>query len=191
MATASDVKPTERPERASPAKRSQPRKSTGTSTPSKRTGATGAKATGVTAAKATGKRTGAAGAKATGATAAKARTASLTLPFVTAEFRVPDVHVPSIHVPHPTLPSAHMPSAHLPRPHVPHVSGDLTNAARVARSYIPPRDQLALYAGLGAGAVAGLIEWPVAAAVAAGTFVAKRAHSAGGPRLSSVRKSTT
>jgi len=133
----------------------------------------------------------------TSGAAKRVRTATVTLPFVTAEFRVPDVHVPSVHVPHLTLPSAHVPSVHLPsvhmpRPPVPHASGqDVTTAARVVGSYLPPREQLVLYAGMGAGAVAGLIEWPVAAAVAAGTYVAKRARSGGGPRPPAARKTTT
>jgi len=89
---------------------------------------------------------------------------------------LPSAQVPSVHVP-----SVHQPSVHVPRPPVPHASGqDVTTAARVVGSYLPPREQLVLYAGMGAGAVAGVIEWPVAAAVAAGTFVAKRARSAVG-----------
>jgi len=145
MATGTDVKP-EQPGTTSARKQAQPRKSTPKPTTATPPG---------TAAR------------------AKRRTATVNLPFMTAEFRVPEVHAPEMHLPHPGMPSVHVPSVHLARPHVPHASGqDVTNAARVVRSYLPPRDQLALYAGLGAGAVAGLIDWPVAAAVSAGPVVA-------------------
>jgi len=50
---------------------------------------------------------------------------------------------------------------------------------------LPDRDQLALYGGLGAAAVIGMIDWPVAAAVAAGTLVARRARRSSGSRAKS------
>jgi hypothetical protein len=97
----------------------------------------------------------------------------VTLPFVTAEIRVPEVH--------------------LPRPNVPHLPGpDLTDAARAVGSHLPPRQQIAHDARLGAGAVVGLIMWPAAAAVAAiRKSIAKRTGSGGASRRRAVRKSTT
>jgi hypothetical protein len=84
----------------------------------------------------------------------------VTLPFVTAEIRVPEVH--------------------------------LTDAARVVGSHLPPRQQIAHDARLGAGAVVGLIGWPAAAAVTAiRKSIAKRADSGGASRRRAVRKSTT
>jgi hypothetical protein len=101
-----------------------------------------------------------------------ARTATVNLPFVTAEFRAPDVHMP--HVLHPSWASVPL-IGRLPHPHVPGAAGrQVTDAARVVGSHLPDRDQLALFAGLGAVAAAGVIEWPVAAAVAGATVVAKR-----------------
>jgi hypothetical protein len=47
-------------------------------------------------------------------------------------------------------------------------------AAGVVRSYLPPMERLAYYGGLGAAAVLGVLEWPVAAAAGAGVWVATR-----------------
>jgi hypothetical protein len=49
------------------------------------------------------------------------------------------------------------------------------DAGRVAAAYLPPPDRLAFYGGLGAAAVIGIIDWPVAAAIGIGTMVARRA----------------
>jgi hypothetical protein len=104
------------------------------------------------------------------------RTATVNLPFVTAEFRAPDVHMPSVGLPHPSL--AAIPVVRrVPTPHVPEAAGrQVTDAARVVRSYLPERGPLALFAGLGAAAATGIINWPVAGAVAAGTLVAQRSR---------------
>jgi hypothetical protein len=51
---------------------------------------------------------------------------------------------------------------------------ELAEAADFARSLLPPPDQALFFAGLGALVLVELIEWPVAAAVAAGTVVAQR-----------------
>lgn len=121
---------------------------------------------------------------ATAAEGQRRRTATVNLPFVTAEFRMPAMHMPSavampggVHlptsIPRPSLPTG--PLARLPRPHVPEASRrQVTDAARVVGSHLPEPSQLALFAGLGAGAVVGVLEWPVAAAVAAATVVARR-----------------
>ncbi|HEY2947826.1 MAG TPA: hypothetical protein VGJ53_05410 [Micromonosporaceae bacterium] len=46
--------------------------------------------------------------------------------------------------------------------------------ARTVRSFLPPSERLLYYGGLGAMAVAGILEWPVAAAAGAGVWVATR-----------------
>jgi hypothetical protein len=109
------------------------------------------------------------------------RTATVNLPFVTAEFRVPDVHVPMVGLPHPSLGSVPVISR-LPLPHVPELAGrQLTDAGRVVGSFLPGRKEVALFAGLGAAAAVGVLEWPVAVAVAAGTEVARRSGRSSRP----------
>ena len=104
----------------------------------------------------------------------QARTATVNLPFVTAQFRAPDVHLPN--VPHPSLASVPL-VGRLPLPRVPEAAGrQMADAARVVGSVLPEREQVAFFAGLGAVAAFGVIDWPVAGAVAAGTVIAKRAR---------------
>jgi hypothetical protein len=79
------------------------------------------------------------------------RTVTLRLPLVTAIVQVPR------------------------RPQLPHVGRrDVAEAAGAARSLLPPPEQLLFYGGLGALAALEIIEWPIVAAVAAGTWVAQR-----------------
>jgi len=119
----------------------------------------------------------------------KPKTATVNLPFVTAEFRAPDVHLPKS-LPRPSLESVPL-VGRIPRPHVPEAAGrQLTGAAQVIGDHMPERSQLALFAGLGTVAVAGLIDWPVAAAVAAGTVVARRARRASPPQSTSSATAT-
>ena len=74
----------------------------------------------------------------------------------------------------------------LPKPHVPEAATQqLAGAAHVIGPQLPERRQLAFFAGLGAGAAAGLLEWPVAAAVALGTVVARKAGGSSAPRSTS------
>jgi hypothetical protein len=47
-------------------------------------------------------------------------------------------------------------------------------AAQTARANLPPADRLLYYGGLGLMASVGFLEWPVAAAVGAGVWVAGR-----------------
>jgi hypothetical protein len=79
------------------------------------------------------------------------RTATVTLPFVTAEFRKPELRAPR-------LPGRR----------------DMETAAQVTQSFLPPPQRLVYYAGLGALAALEVVEWPVAVAIAAGTAVASR-----------------
>ena len=76
------------------------------------------------------------------------RTATINLPFVTAVFRVPDVHAPT--------------------------REDLDAAARGVWSMLPSGKSALFYGGLAATAVAGVIEWPVAAAIGIGSALASR-----------------
>jgi hypothetical protein len=75
-------------------------------------------------------------------------TAHVNLPLMSAEFRAPQ----------------------LPKP------GQLVQAAGAATSFLPPRDRLLYYGGLGTAAVLGVIEWPVAIAIGAGVAIAHRLH---------------
>jgi hypothetical protein len=84
------------------------------------------------------------------------RSATVNLPFVTAQFRVPDVHAPS--------------------------RGDLGAAARGARSMLPSTKSMLFFGGLAATAVVGAIEWPVAAAIGVGTALASRGAADPQPR---------
>lgn len=60
-------------------------------------------------------------------------------------------------------------------PRLPHVrSRGVGHAVAGARSILPPPERMAYYAGLGALAVFGVIEWPVAAAIGAGTVIVRR-----------------
>jgi hypothetical protein len=76
------------------------------------------------------------------------RTATLNLPFVTAQFRAPSMHMPG--------------------------RQDLGNAARGARSMLPSGKSMLFYGGLAATAALGAIEWPVAAAIGVGSALASR-----------------
>jgi hypothetical protein len=84
-----------------------------------------------------------------------ARTATLTLPFMTAQFRAPDLHVPS--------------------------RQEVGDAARGAWSMLPSGSSMLFYGGLAATAVVGAIEWPVAAAIGVGTALASRSAAGSGP----------
>ena len=81
------------------------------------------------------------------------RTATVNLPFVTAQFRRPEMHVPR-------LPGRQ----------------EVGAAANVAQSFLPPPERLVYYAGLGALAAFEVVEWPVAVAIAAGTAIAGRSR---------------
>ena len=48
-------------------------------------------------------------------------------------------------------------------------------AAQAVRANLPPVDRMLYYGGLGLMAAVGVLEWPVAAAVGAGVWVAGRA----------------
>lgn len=81
------------------------------------------------------------------------RTATVNLPFVTAEFRAPEIHLPSISIPD---------------------RNDLTGAVSAIRERLPSPAQVAYYAGLGVLGVLELVEWPVVLAIGVGTAIAQR-----------------
>jgi hypothetical protein len=69
-----------------------------------------------------------------------------------------------------------MMTVQLHRPHVPRmIPHDVDEAVDTVQSTLPPVERLTYYAGLGALAALGIIEWPVAAAIGVGTMLAKRA----------------
>ena len=76
------------------------------------------------------------------------KTATVNLPFMTAQFRRPAVHLPGRH--------------------------QAGSAASRVKTSLPSPVQMLYYTGLGALAVAEVVEWPVAVAIGAGTLVAQR-----------------
>jgi hypothetical protein len=48
--------------------------------------------------------------------------------------------------------------------------------AQAVLSYLPPTERLLYYGGVGALAIAGILEWPVAVVAGAGVWVAGRAQ---------------
>jgi hypothetical protein len=77
------------------------------------------------------------------------RSATIDLPFVTAQFRMPDMRTPS--------------------------REELEAAARGVRSMMPSRKSMLFYGGLALSAAAGVIQWPVATAIGVGNALASRA----------------
>jgi hypothetical protein len=96
----------------------------------------------------------------TGPTASTRRTATVALPFVEATFRMPrQIRVPHVGMPHVRIQVSRQ---------------ELGHAGHAVKTWLPDRDRLLLYTGLGGMAALGAISWPVAGAVAAGTVVATR-----------------
>ncbi|MBE3012928.1 hypothetical protein IL992_27630 [Microbispora sp. NEAU-D428] len=82
----------------------------------------------------------------------------LNLPFLRLQLRAPEMHLPHVEMPH--------------------ISGrDVGHAMDVARTFLPPPERIMYYGGLGALAALGILEWPVAAAIGAGTLIAQRARA--------------
>lgn len=99
-----------------------------------------------------------------GATAAPATTGesgrqfNLNLPFVRIQVRPPEFRLPHIELPQVSR-------------------RDVEQAVDIARSFLPPPERLAYYGGLGALALLGVLDWPVAAAIGAGTMIAQRTRA--------------
>jgi hypothetical protein len=77
-------------------------------------------------------------------------TATVNLPFVTAQFRTPDLHLPK------------------PRPQ------EIGAVLESVRTFLPSPQQALYYGGLALMAAVELVEWPVVAAIAVGTALARR-----------------
>ncbi len=77
-----------------------------------------------------------------------ATTRTVDLPGVSAEFHPPDHYIPT--------------------------RDDLAGAANTVREYLPSREMALWFGGLAALAAFAVIDWPVAAAIGAGTVIAKR-----------------
>ncbi|MFF3671454.1 hypothetical protein [Microtetraspora malaysiensis] len=66
----------------------------------------------------------------------------------------------------------------MPHVEMPHMSRqEVGHAVDVARSFLPPPERVIYYGGLGALAVLGVLEWPVAAAIGVGTMLAQRGRT--------------
>lgn len=83
------------------------------------------------------------------------RTATVNLPFVTAEFRAPELKLPSMSVRPPNR-------------------SDLDGAVSAIRSRLPTPGQAVYYAGLGVLGALELIEWPVVLAIGVGTALVQQ-----------------
>jgi hypothetical protein len=109
-----------------------------------------------------------------GAKATKTRATSPKTATRTAQRRQPSragkAEEHGVDVPVPVF-SPHMKVVHLPTPPG---MGYLGDAGRVVAGYLPPPERLAFYGGLGLAAVAGILDWPVAAAIGIGTMIARR-----------------
>jgi hypothetical protein len=92
-----------------------------------------------------------------GRPSASARGATIPVPVVT-----PHLNVFKLHVSGPGVP-------------------DVGGAGRAVASHLPSAERMAFYGGLGAAAVFGVLEWPVAAAIALGTAIARRGHGSAQP----------
>ena len=84
------------------------------------------------------------------------RSATVNLPFVTAQFRVPDLQPPS--------------------------REELGWVLQTAQSMLPSGRTLLFFGGLTATAIAGIIEWPVAAAIGIGSALARQGATNPEPR---------
>jgi hypothetical protein len=56
---------------------------------------------------------------------------------------------------------------------------EMGRAVETARTFMPPPERIIYYGALGALAVFGLVEWPVAAAIGVGTMIAQRTRRRG------------
>jgi hypothetical protein len=84
----------------------------------------------------------------------------LDFPLVTMNVRAPDLRMPQAGLDQ---------AVHVVQTHV----------MQTARALLPPAERVGYYAGLGAITAVGLMEWPVAAAIGAGTVIARRAVRSG------------
>jgi hypothetical protein len=90
---------------------------------------------------------------------------TLDLPMLTIQIRRPELRMPHVEMPHVEMPR-------VPMPHI--GKQEIGHYVDVARTFIPPPERVAYYGALGALAVFGVVDWPVAAAIGAGTIIAQR-----------------
>jgi hypothetical protein len=84
------------------------------------------------------------------------------VPFTGLRVPVPNISLPTVHLPHVPLPSQQT------------IVGGAAKVGDAVRDNAPTGDQLVYYGGLGALAAFGVVDWPVAAAIAVGVWVARR-----------------
>ncbi|MEV0230977.1 hypothetical protein [Nonomuraea sp. NPDC050786] len=96
----------------------------------------------------------------TAATSDGKRQYTLDLPMLSIQVRQPDVRLPHIEMPHMEMPRINR--------------QELGHYMDVARTFLPAPERMAYYGALGALAAFGVLEWPVAAAIGAGTVIAQR-----------------
>jgi hypothetical protein len=91
------------------------------------------------------------------------RTSTVRLPFITASF------------------TRRSGGPSVPTPSVPNPLNALADAGQAVTAAVAsvPREKAVFYVGVGALGVLGVVDWPVAAMVAAGTYVASRARGRG------------
>jgi hypothetical protein len=95
---------------------------------------------------------------------------TLDLPMMTVQLRGPEMRMPHLEMPD------------MPHVELPHVSKqEMGQAVDVVRSFLPAPERVAYYGALGALAVFGVLDWPVAAAIGAGTMIAQRARKKNSP----------
>lgn len=99
------------------------------------------------------------------ATAGTSSGTTVHLPGVTAEFHQPDHYIPT--------------------------RDDLAETAETIRGFLPSPQMGLWLGGLGALAALSVIEWPVAAAIGAGTVVAAQTASSGAARSSTGARSSS
>ncbi|MEV8511775.1 hypothetical protein [Dactylosporangium sp. NPDC051484] len=84
------------------------------------------------------------------------------------------------------LPLAHIrvPVVHLPMPSARPLIAEARWVLKAVASTLPPPSRMLYYGGVGALAALGVIEWPVAGALAVGLWIAGRRHTSGSPAAS-------
>jgi hypothetical protein len=98
---------------------------------------------------------------------------TLDLPMLSIEVRQPEMRMP------------HLEMSRLPMPHI--SRQELGHYVDVVRTFLPPPERMAYYGALGALAVFGVVDWPIAAAIGAGTIIAQRQRRRQPPMLSTPR----
>jgi hypothetical protein len=100
-----------------------------------------------------------------------------------------DTPVVSLHVHRPHMPS--MPRipgiTRMPRM-ISNRGQEMNRAVETVKTFLPPAERIAYYSGLGLLAALGLVEWPVAVAIGAGTVLATRAGAQQAQRAQQIQQ---